>query len=81
MGPQEVEIVSMVTPITKYAVTVLEPNDIRYHLEKAVHLATTAVAARSGSTFRSMCRTRPWMPARFAVSRLSRRDAENLDRR
>jgi acetolactate synthase-1/2/3 large subunit len=41
MGPQEVEIVSMVTPITKYAVTVLESNDIRYHLEKAVHLATT----------------------------------------
>jgi len=41
MGPQEVEIVSMVTPITKYAVTVLEPNDIRYHLEKSVHLATT----------------------------------------
>ena len=39
MGPQEVEIVPMVKPITKYSVTVLEPNDIRYHLEKAVYLA------------------------------------------
>ncbi len=41
MGVQEVDIVSMAAPITKYAVTVLEPNDIRYHLEKAVHLART----------------------------------------
>ena len=40
-GPQEVDIVSMVRPITKYAVTVLNPADIRYHFEKAVHLATT----------------------------------------
>ena len=41
MGVQEVDIVSMVAPITKYAVTVMEPADIRYHLEKAVHLART----------------------------------------
>lgn len=40
MGPQEVDIVSIVRPITKYAVTVLDPQDIRYQLEKAVHLAT-----------------------------------------
>jgi len=40
-GPQEVDIVSMVRPITKYAVTVMDPADIRMHLEKAVHLATT----------------------------------------
>ena len=39
LGVQEVDIVSIVRPITKYAVTVLEPNDIRYHLEKAVYLA------------------------------------------
>lgn len=41
MGPQEVDIVSMVKPVTKYAVTVMDPADIRWHLEKAVHLATT----------------------------------------
>jgi acetolactate synthase-1/2/3 large subunit len=40
LGVQEVDICSIIGPITKYAVTVLEPNDIRYHLEKAVYLAT-----------------------------------------
>ena len=39
VGVQEVDIISIVSPITKYAVTVLEPSSIRYHLEKAVHLA------------------------------------------
>jgi acetolactate synthase-1/2/3 large subunit len=40
MGHQEIDIVSVVRPITKYAVSVLEPNSIRYHLEKAAYLAT-----------------------------------------
>ncbi|MDR3739253.1 MAG: thiamine pyrophosphate-binding protein [Terracidiphilus sp.] len=39
LGNQEIDIVSIVKPITKYAVTVIEPSDIRYHLEKAVYLA------------------------------------------
>lgn len=39
LGAQEIDIVSIVAPITKYAVTVLDPTTIRYHLEKAVHLA------------------------------------------
>jgi len=39
LGVQEVDICSIVRPITKYAETVLEPADIRYHLEKAVFLA------------------------------------------
>lgn len=39
-GPQEIAIVPCVKPITKYAVTVLDKNEIRYHLEKAVYLAT-----------------------------------------
>jgi len=39
LGVQEVDIVSIVKAITKYAVTVLEPSEIRYHLEKAVYLA------------------------------------------
>ena len=41
LGVQEVDIVSIVKPITKYAVTVLAPKDIRYHLEKAAYLAMT----------------------------------------
>jgi acetolactate synthase-1/2/3 large subunit len=39
MGPQEVDIVSIVKPVTKYAVTVMDPEEIRYHLEKAYFLA------------------------------------------
>ena len=39
MGVQEISIVPMVNGITKYAVTVMEPEKIRYHLEKAVFLA------------------------------------------
>lgn len=39
LGVQEIDIVSIVDSITKYAVTVIEPTSIRYHLEKAVYLA------------------------------------------
>ncbi|HEY0307646.1 MAG TPA: thiamine pyrophosphate-binding protein [Acidobacteriaceae bacterium] len=39
LGVQEVDICSIVKPITKYAETVLDPLDIRYHMEKAVYLA------------------------------------------
>jgi len=38
-GPQEIDIVEIVKSITKYAVTVMDPETIRYHLEKAVFLA------------------------------------------
>jgi len=41
MGVQEVDIVAMAGPITKYAITVMEPADIRYHLDKATYLAVT----------------------------------------
>ncbi|MCR5154919.1 MAG: thiamine pyrophosphate-binding protein [Lachnospiraceae bacterium] len=40
IGSQEVQIVPMVTPITKYAVQIMDPLEIRYHLEKAWYLAT-----------------------------------------
>jgi len=41
LGFQEVNITEMVKPITKYAVTIRDADSIRYHLEKAVHLAKT----------------------------------------
>lgn len=41
MGVQEIDIVSIVRSITKYAVTIEDPVTIRYHLEKAVHFALT----------------------------------------
>jgi acetolactate synthase-1/2/3 large subunit len=39
VGMQEVDIVSIVRPLTKYAVTVDDPGSIRYHMEKALYLA------------------------------------------
>ena len=44
-GIQEVDIVSIVKPVTKYAVQIREPEDIRYELEKA---AAIAVNGRPG---------------------------------
>jgi len=41
LGDQEADIVSMVKGITKYAVTLDDPSSVRYHLERALHLATT----------------------------------------
>ena len=39
LGDQEVDIIRMVKGITKYAVLVSDPKTIRYHLERALHLA------------------------------------------
>ena len=39
MGFQEINIVPIVESITKYAVTVTEPETIRYHIEKAIWMA------------------------------------------
>lgn len=41
VGMQEVDIVSIVRPLTKYAITVDDPGSIRYHMEKALHLASS----------------------------------------
>jgi acetolactate synthase-1/2/3 large subunit len=41
LGVQEIDIVNMVKPITKYAVMIKNPNRIKYHLEKAWYLATS----------------------------------------
>ena len=39
-GMQELDIVSVVKPITKYCAVVYEPNTVRYHLERALYEAT-----------------------------------------
>jgi acetolactate synthase-1/2/3 large subunit len=41
LGLQEVDIVSMVKGVTKFAVTVEDPTQIRYYMEKAWHLSRT----------------------------------------
>lgn len=41
MGDQEYDIVKSVAPMTKYAVMIENPRDIRYAMEKAWHLANT----------------------------------------
>ncbi len=40
LGDQEVDIISVVKPLTKYAVMVTDPNEIKYHLDKAIYEAT-----------------------------------------
>lgn len=40
LGDQEVDIVSMAKPVTKYAVMIEDVADVRYHLEKALFLST-----------------------------------------
>jgi len=40
IGPQEINIIPMVKPITKYAVTIIDPYKIRYELEKCFYEAT-----------------------------------------
>jgi acetolactate synthase I/II/III large subunit len=40
LGDQEADIVRLVSPITKYAVALTDPETVRYHFEKAVWLAT-----------------------------------------
>lgn len=39
LGDQEADIIAMARPVTKYAALVREPKSIRYHLERALHLA------------------------------------------
>lgn len=41
LGDQECRIIEMVKGITKYAVTVTAPQDIKYHLQKALFLTQT----------------------------------------
>ena len=41
LGPQEIDIVSIVTPITKYAVTVMDPRSIGHEMDMALHMART----------------------------------------
>lgn len=40
IGSQEVQIIDMVRPITKYAVQIMYPSEIRYHMERAYYEAT-----------------------------------------
>ena len=56
LGDQEADIVAMVKPITKFAVMVEDPQDIRYLLEKALWLATTG---RPGPVWVDMPDRRP----------------------
>lgn len=40
-GSQEVQIIEMVKPITKYAIQIMDPLEIRYHMERAYYEATS----------------------------------------
>src|SRR6266481_4490408 len=80
-GSQEVDIVSIVKPITKCALTIEDPQSIRYHLEKAVHLARTG---RPGPVWIDIpidVQAAPVAPdsmGRFDPAELSNRSQEDL---
>ena len=40
LGDQEVDIISIVKPITKYAVMIKNPSEVKYHIDKAIYIAT-----------------------------------------
>lgn len=40
LGDQEIDIIRMVEPITKYSVILKDPKSIRYEMEKAIYLST-----------------------------------------
>jgi len=48
LGDQEVDIVSVARPITKYIVSLDKPEDVKFELQKALHEAT---AGRPGPTW------------------------------
>lgn len=48
VGPQELNVVDMAKPVTKYAITVKDASEIRYELEKCIHLAKSG---RPGPTW------------------------------
>lgn len=41
LGDQEINIIDIVKPVTKYAKTVIDPKTIKAELEKAIHIATS----------------------------------------
>ena len=41
LGVQEINIIDIVKPVTKYAVMIEDAKTIKYHLQKAIHLAKT----------------------------------------
>lgn len=41
LGDQEVDIVAMARPVTKYCETIMDPTEIAWHLDRAWHLATS----------------------------------------
>ena len=51
IGSQEVPTIPMVTPVTKYAAEIMEPLEVRYHLERAWH---EAVSGRPGPVWLSV---------------------------
>lgn len=76
-GAQENDIISMAKPITKYAVTVMKPEEIKYHLEKAVYLS---LHGRRGPVWIDIpldiqnARTDPMMLTGFDISEVDEAD-------
>ena len=47
LGFQEIDIIPLIKNITKYSKTILDPEKIRFHLEKAVYLSRNGTSGTS----------------------------------
>ncbi len=71
LGVQEINIIDLVRPITKYAVMIKDATQALYHVQKAIHLATTG---RPGPVWVDV-------PANIQNARLEARDFVQFDPR
>jgi len=69
LGVQEINIIDLVKPITKYAVMITDPLKIRYHLEKAIYLAS---AGRPGPVWLDI-------PADIQMAMIDEKDLKTFD--
>lgn len=58
LGDQEFDIARAAATMTKYSVMVVNPADIRYHLERCCGWPGRAARDLAGSTCRTTCRAR-----------------------
>ena len=76
LGTQENDIITLVTPFTKYAIMLDDPSSIQYHLQKAVH---TAKIGRPGPVWLDIPQDLQW--SEIDPEQLRSFDAPRMEKR